>query len=96
MIPTGRTTKLRRKCGDDTQFCPGSILTPWASPWQVLFVLSFWLHWSASLAAVNEEARLHGGAIKSLGDYLFDSRLCFESFHKWQSEKLSKAVLVVI
>lgn len=62
----------------------------------VLFVLSFWLHLSASLAAVNEEARIHGGAIKSLGDYLFDSRLWFESFQNWQSEFLSTAVLVVL
>ncbi len=61
-----------------------------------LFVLSFVLHWSASLAAANEEALRHGAELRSLGAYLFDAQLWFESFQNWQSEFLSTAVLVVL
>jgi hypothetical protein len=61
-----------------------------------LFVLSLVLHWCASLAAASEEALRHGGAAQSLGSYLLDSRLWFESFQNWQSEFLSTAVLVVL
>ena len=62
----------------------------------VLFVLSFALHWWASLAAANEEALLHGGHIQTPADYLFDTKLWFESLQNWQSEFLSTAVLVVL
>jgi membrane protein implicated in regulation of membrane protease activity len=62
----------------------------------VLFVLSFGLHWSASFAAVNEEALRHGEAPRQLGAYFFDAQLWFESFQNWQSEFLSTAVLVVL
>ena len=34
----------------------------------VLFVISFALHWWASLAAANEEALRHGGEVQSLGE----------------------------
>ncbi len=44
----------------------------------LLFVVSFGLHWWASLIAVNEEAVSHGGEIRSLLDYLFDAKLWFE------------------
>src|SRR5690606_5372316 len=41
----------------------------------VLFVLSFLLHWWGSLAAANDEALRHGGALKTLGGHLLDARL---------------------
>lgn len=61
-----------------------------------LFVVSFGLHWWASLAAANEEALRHGGELQTLASYLLDSQLWFESFQNWQSEFLSTAVLVVL
>ena len=62
----------------------------------LLFMISFGLHWWASLTATNEEALRHGGAVQSLGDYLLDAQLWFESFQNWQSEFMSTAVLVVL
>ncbi|MGX9572954.1 DUF6766 family protein [Mesorhizobium sp. f-mel] len=62
----------------------------------LLFIISFGLHWWASLTAANEEALLHGGKVQSIGSYLLDAQLWFESFQNWQSEFLSTAVLVVL
>ena len=62
----------------------------------ILFVISFLLHLWGSLTAANEEALRHGGAVQSLGEYLFNSHLWFESFQNWQSEFMSTAVLVVL
>ena len=62
----------------------------------LLFVVSFGLHWWASLVATNEEALRHGGDVQSLRSYLFDAQLWFESFQNWQSEFMSTAVLVVL
>jgi hypothetical protein len=62
----------------------------------VLFVISFALHWWASLAAANAEALRHGGEVQSLATYLLDANLWFESFQNWQSEFMSTAVLVVL
>lgn len=62
----------------------------------LLFVLTFALHWSASYAAASEEAIRHGEAPQSMGTYLFDAQLWFESFQNWQSEFLSTAVLIVL
>ncbi|RUV11101.1 DUF6766 family protein, partial [Mesorhizobium sp. M5C.F.Ca.IN.020.32.2.1] len=42
------------------------------------------------------EALLHGGKVQSIGSYLLDAQLWFESFQNWQSEFLSTAVLVVL
>ncbi|MDI6024719.1 hypothetical protein QBK99_00630 [Corticibacterium sp. UT-5YL-CI-8] len=61
-----------------------------------LFVISFALHWWASLAAANAEAFRHGGEVQSLASYLTDANLWFESFQNWQSEFMSTAVLVVL
>jgi hypothetical protein len=61
-----------------------------------LFVISFALHWWASLAAANEEAGRHGNEVLTLGDYLLDAQLWFESFQNWQSEFMSTAVLIVL
>ncbi|TIX98850.1 MAG: hypothetical protein E5V22_28765 [Mesorhizobium sp.] len=62
----------------------------------LMFISSFGLHWWASLTAANEEALLHGGKVQSIGSYLLDAQLWFESFQNWQSEFLSTAVLVVL
>ncbi|RUV69303.1 MAG: hypothetical protein EOR30_03450 [Mesorhizobium sp.] len=62
----------------------------------LLFIISFGLHWWASLTAANEEALLHGGKVQSIESYLLDAQLWFESFQNWQSEFLSTAVLVVL
>lgn len=61
-----------------------------------LFIASFVLHLSWSLAAANEEALQHGDAAQSLASYLLDAQFWFESFQNWQSEFLSTAVLVVL
>ena len=62
----------------------------------LLFIISFALHWWASQAAANEEALRHGGKVQSLGSYLLDAQLWFESLQNWQSEFMSTAVLVVL
>ncbi len=62
----------------------------------LLFIASFVLHWWASLTATNEEALRHGGELQTLGAYLLDAQLWFESFQNWQSEFMSTAVLVVL
>lgn len=62
----------------------------------LLFVASFCLHWWASLSAANEDALRHGGEFQSLGSYLLNAQLWFESFQNWQSEFMSTAVLVVL
>ncbi|HEV2503638.1 MAG TPA: DUF6766 family protein [Mesorhizobium sp.] len=61
-----------------------------------LFVLSFLAHWHGSLAAANEDARLHGTPAHSALAYLGEAEFWFESFQNWQSEFLSTAVLVVL
>jgi len=62
----------------------------------LLFAASFALHWWASLTAANEEALRHGGEVQTLGAYLLDAQLWFESFQNWQSEFMSTAVLVIL
>jgi hypothetical protein len=62
----------------------------------LLFIASFLLHWKYSAAQAAEEAISHGEAPLTMGQYLFDAQLWFESFQNWQSEFLSTAVLVVL
>ena len=62
----------------------------------LLFLVSFVLHWLNSMRAANEEALLHGEAVRTAFQYLGDPQLWFESFQNWQSEFLSTAVLVVL
>ena len=62
----------------------------------LLFVASFAMHWRYSALAAASEARAHGETPLSIGSYLFDPQLWFESFQNWQSEFLSTAVLVVL
>ena len=62
----------------------------------LLFVASFALHWRYSAANAAAEAKVHGETPLTLGQYIWDSQLWFESFQNWQSEFLSTAVLVVL
>lgn len=62
----------------------------------VLFVVSFVLHWLASVGGSNQQALLHGRPTQTAFEYLLDPQLWFESFQNWQSEFLSTAVLVVL
>jgi glycerol uptake facilitator-like aquaporin len=62
----------------------------------LLFLASFLLHWKFSAEEAASEALHHGETPLSMGQYLFDPQLWFESFQNWQSEFLSTAVLVVL
>jgi hypothetical protein len=62
----------------------------------LLFLGSFLLHWWFSMVAANAEALHHGGEVQTIGSYLLDPQLWFESLQNWQSEFLSTAVLVVL
>ncbi|HEV2747101.1 MAG TPA: DUF6766 family protein [Allosphingosinicella sp.] len=62
----------------------------------LLFAASFVLHWVNSARAAAEEALQHGEPAMTVGEYLWDAQLWFESFQNWQSEFLSTAVLVVL
>jgi hypothetical protein len=62
----------------------------------LLFIISFAFHWWASLVSANDEALRHGGTLQTVGGYLLDPQLWFESFQNWQSEFMSTAVLVVL
>lgn len=60
----------------------------------MLFALSFALHIYGSLKDENLHNQLKGEAVKSLIEYIFSSRLWFESFQNWQSEFLSVFAIV--
>ena len=60
----------------------------------MLFALSFALHIYGSLKDENLHNQLKGEAVKSLSEYIFSSRLWFESFQNWQSEFLSVFAIV--
>ena len=62
----------------------------------LLFVGSFLMHWTFSARQAAAEALAHGETPLSVGQYLWDAQLWFESFQNWQSEFLSTAVLVVL
>ncbi len=62
----------------------------------VLFILSFILHVFGSLRDENTKNLLEGKPAESLGNYLLDSRLWFESFQNWQSEFLSVFAIIVL
>lgn len=62
----------------------------------LLFAGSFFLHWKYSAAEAAAEARMHGEIPLTMGQYLWNAQLWFESFQNWQSEFLSTAVLVVL
>lgn len=62
----------------------------------ILFILSFVLHVYGSLKDANTENSLRGKALETVGNYLVDSRLWFESFQNWQSEFLSIFAIIVL
>lgn len=62
----------------------------------LLFILSFVAHLYGSLKDENEQLLLKGHSVKSLGQYITDSRFWFESLQNWQSEFLSVFSIVVL
>jgi uncharacterized protein DUF6766 len=62
----------------------------------LLFILSFMLHLYGSLKDENLRLAIQGLPPETLGEYITDSRLWFESFQNWQSEFLSVFAIVVL
>ena len=62
----------------------------------LLFLLSFLLHFSGSLAENNEEELAKGKPASTVGEYLSDPHFWFESFQNWQSEFLAVAAIVLL
>jgi len=62
----------------------------------ILFVVSFVLHFHGSLLNENEELLSNNLPLKSVRQYLADSRFWFESFQNWQSEFLSVFAIVIL
>jgi amino acid transporter len=62
----------------------------------ILFLLSFVFHFYGSLKNENEELHLKGLPPETFGQYIFSSRLWFESFQNWQSEFLSVFAIVIL
>lgn len=62
----------------------------------LLFIISFWLHFSGSLTDYNEAQTLKGKATNTAGEYLGNTHFWFESFQNWQSEFLAVAAIVLL
>jgi len=62
----------------------------------LLFMISFFLHWTQSARVAAQDAIEHGAIPPTTIGYLTDPQLWFESFQNWQSEFLSTAVLVIL
>ncbi|MGB4775512.1 MAG: DUF6766 family protein [Daejeonella sp.] len=62
----------------------------------LLFLISFALHAMGSCKDHNIEQRIKNKPEVTLSEYLFSSRLWFESFQNWQSEFLSVASIVIL
>lgn len=62
----------------------------------ILFMLSFGLHAYGSLKNHNIELKFKGQPQETMGEFIFDSKLWFESLQNWQSEFLSVASIVVL
>jgi uncharacterized protein DUF6766 len=62
----------------------------------LLFLLSYVLHFYGSFKDENLMNRLKGKPLESVGEYITDPRLWFESFQNWQSEFLSVFAIVVL
>ena len=60
-----------------------------------LFFMSFALHVVTGAAEYSAEQLEHGGDAVTAFDYLFTSRLWFESMQNWQSEFLAVGTLIV-
>nr|WP_315150399.1 DUF6766 family protein [uncultured Flavobacterium sp.] len=62
----------------------------------LLFIVSFIFHFYGSLKDENELLTLKGLPLKSVSEYLSDSRFWFESFQNWQSEFLSIFAIIIL
>ncbi len=62
----------------------------------LIFLVSFVLHLYGSMKNYNEEQILKGMETETLGQYLGNSKLWFESFQNWESEFLSILAIVVL
>lgn len=62
----------------------------------ILFILSFWLHFTGSLVDYNDEQLSKGLQRESAAQYLSNVHFWFESFQNWQSEFLAVASIVVL
>jgi hypothetical protein len=62
----------------------------------LLFLASFALHVKGSLESYNLDQQFQGKPLETLGDFLLDSKLWFESFQNWQSEFLSVLSIVFL
>jgi hypothetical protein len=61
-----------------------------------LFAFSFAMHAIEGLRQANEEQRLHGATVQSLGEYVTSSQFWFESLQNWQSEFVAVLALIVL
>lgn len=62
----------------------------------LLFILSFWLHFTGSLKDYNEEQRMKNLPEVAAKEYLGEAHFWFESFQNWQSEFLAVASIVIL
>jgi len=62
----------------------------------LLFILSFILHFYGSLKDQNLQNAQEGKPLETVGNYMLDSRIWFESFQNWQSEFLSVFAIIVL
>lgn len=62
----------------------------------LLFLISFCFHVHGSLEEYNLDQSLKGKPLETVGQYLFNSKLWFESFQNWQSEFLSVLSIVFL
>lgn len=62
----------------------------------LLFIVSFLFHFYGSLKDENELLTLKRLPLKSVSEYLSDSRFWFESFQNWQSEFLSIFAIIIL
>lgn len=62
----------------------------------LLFVISFVLHANGSMRDYNAEQVMKGKQTVSMGEYLGESRVWFESFQNWQSEFVAVTAIVVL
>ena len=62
----------------------------------VLFALSFIMHFYGSLKDENEQLLQKGLPPETVGKFITDPKLWFESFQNWQSEFLSVFAIVVL
>lgn len=62
----------------------------------ILFILSFVLHVYGSMKDANTQNLLEGKPPEVMNEFIWDSRLWFESFQNWQSEFLSIFAIIIL